>query len=218
MAEDPYRDELEAAHERIAALERELADAQSTKAAEPLPDTLAVHLDPWEEVLWHGAPHLRRSAFSRGVVTAAALWVVCFLGFAVCTLRGLPRMLLMPGGLLLGGSAWWLVHRTVGALRRARNTRYAITDRRVLILQSGKRLRSIPLTDCKAPTLLLRGNDLGDIHLGVEEEEGASLRMVEGAGAVFRQLTDTRQAARARLSPPEQAHSPQSLLPGSPSA
>jgi hypothetical protein len=190
MAEDPYRDQLEAAHQRIAALERELAEARGEGALERrLPAALAGQLDDGERLLWHGQPERRGLLLNRFNLRGAVLWLLGLFWFSVLTLRGMPRVLLMTGGGLLGLGGLLLVHRTARALRRARATHYALTDRRVLVLQRGRRVRSLHLADISEPVLELHSGDRGRIRLAHGDDHDAALDRVADAPRVFRLLT-----------------------------
>jgi len=193
VGDDPYRDELEAAHQRIAALEAELAGARSGNLPAPLPpsDGLKEHLLPGEVVRWEGAPDPRRS-----VIRPRHYWLVAGWGFflfwlVVGMMRGMPPAFSVPAGSFLLFMGGLTASRAAQAIRDARGTRYAITNRRVLLVEqtAGEvKVRSIPLDSRLSATLLLRRGGLGDLTVTPEEGEAGQLSHVLGAARAHKLL------------------------------
>ena len=187
MGDDPYRDELEAAHQRIAALEAELARARTG----PVSDEFAPHLLPGEEVRWLGAPDARRAAFKpRRLWFMAALAFVTF-WVVVGMMRGMPPAISLLAGSMLAASGVFVGARTVQALRDASASRYAITDRRLLLLKQADgevTVRGIPLTQELTSSLTLRGEGLGDLTITLPGGEAVGLTQIPGAARAHKLL------------------------------
>ncbi len=199
MVDDPYRDELEAAHQRIAALEAELAEP-APPAEDRLDPLLRAHLLPDEKVLWAGGPDPSRKVFRRRHVLFGlglgffAFWLV------VGMLRGMPPAFSVPAGsflLLMGGVAGIKAKQALG---QARTTRYALTDRRVLLVEPGDEkvtVRALPLGPALDVTLQLRRSGHGDLVLRLPDREPLTMPWLEEPSAAYRQLTAAVDQRRA---------------------
>lgn len=165
--DDPYRDALEAAHQRIEALEQELADRRGPRQ---VPAELKPHLLPGETLRWWARPGARRRVLRPRVLALAGAWSFFLLFVFAAMLRGLPPpAVALAGNLLLviglvGGT------RVLGGYRAARRSLYAITDRRLLLLEPDDadddlRLRSLALEQVRPRELRLHGGGWGTLEL-----------------------------------------------------
>jgi hypothetical protein len=201
MADDPYRDELEAAHQRIAALEAELTEARSDGSPpEVSAPELEDHLLPGELVLWVGGPHPRRSVIRPRHVWFMGSWAFFLFWMVVGMMRGMPPAFSVPAGSFL------LLMRTVTALkgaqalRDARGTRLAITNRRVLLLKQTDgevTVRALPLEAGTSTALTLRGGGLGDLIITPPAGEAVRLAFVPDAANANRLLGASLEHPRA---------------------
>lgn len=101
-------------------------------------------LDPDERVLWSGQP-LQGWALSKidiFLIPFSLLWSIGALaGLSAALVDG--ALTIAPFALLFGGIAFYItVGRFMHDARRRKRTRYAITDRRALILRGGANLQS----------------------------------------------------------------------------
>lgn len=201
MTDDPYRDELEAAHQRIAALEAELSEARSDRAPpEVSSPELKDHLLPGELVLWVGGPHPRRSVIRPRHIWFMVGWAFFLFWMVVGMMRGMPPAFSVPAGsfLMLMGTVTAL--KGAQALRDARGTRLAITNRRVLFLKQTDgevTVRALPLARGTSTALTLRGGGLGDLVITPPAGEAIHLTFVPGAANANRLLGASLEQPRA---------------------
>lgn len=121
-------------------------------------------LQPKEQLIWKGRPSPTRSMAVAALKTIFGVFFFC--GAVVMTvIANQHGMALFGVPLLLGGL--WLVTVPVRLAMRARKTYYAITDKRVLIVKAGKRIKVITITsgDITDYERSDRGDGTGDIRL-----------------------------------------------------
>ncbi|OSQ42470.1 hypothetical protein [Marivita geojedonensis] len=127
--------------------------------SEDLDPAIAANLEPGEVVLWQGAPEVRSLSNLFGRALAALgliLGILLLLGLGPLLVPGLALAsgsTTVPGLVLVAFSGFfsWL-----GWQERDENWRFAITDRRLLIIRGGKLFRSALPGEIR--TLRIRGN------------------------------------------------------------
>lgn len=204
MADAPYRDELAAAHQRIAALEAELARARSgdSPGRGPSHPALEEHLLPGEVVIWVGAPDPRQSVIKPRHLWFMGAWAFFLFWLVVGMMRGMPPAFSVPAGSFLALMGTVVGIRRIQALRDAQGTVYALTDRRVLLLHQlhGEvTVRGIHLEPELSATLTLRAGGLGDLFLSPPNGESARMVSFPEAARAHRLLGEalTRQRTLA---------------------
>ena len=190
MADDPYRDDLAAAHRRIAALERQI-ERRPAGTPEPLPQ-LVPHLDDDEAVLWQGGPDPRAVVLTSTAVGFGAAWLGMALFGVVLLLRGMPGFMGAVLGNLLWVSAAVGGFRLAGAWRRARDTKLAVTAERVLLLEpddDGTRVKVFPRQKVHCTDLVVHRGERGTVKLAFfDDEPPLTLPQVPDAPALNRLL------------------------------
>ncbi len=208
MSDAPYRDELEAAHQRIAALESELIRASRGVEYRAPADAglLDPHLLPEEEVLWVGGPDPRRKVI-KGRHIGFVLGLVFFFFWLVAGMkRGMPPAFMVPAGSFLIFMGGITTYRAVRAIKDARASRYAITDRRVLLLEQKDEqvsVRALHLEPGLGVSLTLRGGGFGDLTLEPPGKEAITLPWLREPAAAHRLLTQLVDEQRALPAPGE---------------
>lgn len=198
MSDDPYRDELQAAHQRIAALEAELTEI---RAGGDLEDTrLDPHLLPGERVLWIGRPDARRKVLRpRHLAFFGGLLFFAFF-LVVAMLRGMPPAFSVPAGSFVAFMAILTGYRGASALRDARATCYAVTDRRVLLLEPDDdevSLRALPLEPGLGARLTLRQGGFGDLILEPRDRQQVTLPWLKDPATPHRLISRLAETPRA---------------------
>jgi hypothetical protein len=196
-----YRDELQAAHERIAALEQELAEARGEGSGiTTLPAVIDEQLVDSESILWHGRPSPARYAFGGSRWLFGALWGGLAIAWLPMLLRGLRISGFVGAALLAGGAL--LAWSGMRALSWARGTGYAITSGRILVAGMGQTMVSIPLTEVTGSALRLRTGSCGDIILATSGSGEVTLECLPEAAKVFRLVEESRKALEAAAERP----------------
>lgn len=157
---------------------------------------LSDYLEPGETVLWTDRPafggFLRRNCLSSvfGLLSLGFvfLWVLIPTGWRgvspdvgdgpASALRAIlsdtPTIFLLAGSVILIVGLYRTFGHYVASVLAWRRARYAITDRRVLILEGALRpsLVSLPLRDIPAVQVVERGGGTADLILGPYEPRG----------------------------------------------
>jgi len=195
MPEAPYRDQLEAAHRRIASLEQELADLRHQHQGVPasaVPELLRRHLAPDERVFWCGRSRQWPAVLGqgRGLLWSLGLWAIVAAGVFIAMVRGAPRPLVGFAAAGLGGGALALLLKARQRWRQAKGGLHAVTNRRLLSVRptsSGMLVDSRDIGCCQGARLLLQRGNVGDL-------------IVPTSGAqdlVFSAIRDPQQAEQA---------------------
>lgn len=201
---NPYRDELDAAHRRIAELQRQLGERQDRPPPSEVRE-LDGHLRSGEKVLWSGwQREVERAeapaAAGRGV--RGLVWLVAGALLAVMALRGLVRPLLFLAPVVACIALIVIAVRRSAGRRRAGGRRlYALTDCRVLALDSGagrQLLEGAELVDCEHPRLRIGQGGCGDIIVPLRSGSELTLVDVEDVSTVGRLLAEARAVRSER--------------------
>jgi hypothetical protein len=157
-----------------------------------------------EQLIWSGHPVLVPHIFvtTRLFPPFAVLWVVVSAGRLVSVIRGWRRdeigfEVVAVASVLLALGLWLLVGPVLMQWLRARRSGYALTDRRVLVLDrpaSGRAsVTSHSLDELGAPWLTTRRDGSGTIRFGVSD---LSFDDIPEADRVFDLIRERADAVR----------------------
>jgi hypothetical protein len=143
-------------------------------------DRLRRELLPNERLIWSGRPVLVPNLFvtTRLFPPFAVLWVVVSAGRLVSVVRGWRRdevgfEVVAVASLLLALGLWLLLGPVLRQWLRARRSTYAVTDRRILVLDRPASRRasvtSHSLDELGVPLLRTRRDGSGTIRFGVSD-------------------------------------------------
>jgi hypothetical protein len=169
-----------------------------------LDDRLRREQLPDERLIWSGRPVLVPNLFvtTRLLPPFALLWVVVSSGRLVSVVRGWRRdevgfEVVAVASVLLALGLWLLVGPVIGQWARARRSAYAVTDRRILVLDrpvlGPASVTSHSLEELGSPLLTTRRDGSGTIRFGVSDITFDDIRE---ADRVFDLLREQVDAAR----------------------
>jgi hypothetical protein len=170
----------------------------------PIDDRFRGELLPSERLIWSGHPVLVPNLFvtTRLLPPFALLWVVVSAGRLVSVVRGwrtdeIGFEVVVVASVLLALGLWLLLGPVLRQWVRAHRSAYAVTDRRILVLDrtglGHASVTSHSLEELGAPLLMTRRDGSGTIRFGVSD---ISFDDIPDADRVFDLLREQVDAAR----------------------
>lgn len=135
-------------------------------SGEPVPALLAGQLQPGEQVYWVGRPDPRRVFELADIFTTAfsAVWLsfVVFWMLSALAMQAPPLFVAFGIPFLVVG-LYSLLGAPIQRNLTNRRTRYAVTDRRVVVTIGEKKMRIVELSDIRSTSVTVRANGTGSI-------------------------------------------------------